>query len=77
MFEQIRDFFSEYKNIAAKNITMQSSLVLDLGLTSYDIIEVCAYLEDMFSVEISEEILPNLSTVGDLVTYIEGYSSRP
>ena len=50
---------------------MQSSLTMDLGLTSYDIVEVCAYMEDILQVEISDEILPDLSTVGDLVIHLE------
>ena len=75
MFKQVQSFISEYKNINASTITMNSSLTLDLGLTSYDIIEVCAYLEDMLQIEISDEVLSNLSTVGDLVTYLESIST--
>ena len=71
MFDQVRTFLGEYKNIDADSITMESLLVLEIGLTSYDVIEVCAYLEDMFQVEISDEILPELSSVGDLVLHIE------
>ena len=71
MFKQVQSFISEYKNINANTITMNSSLTLDLGLTSYDIIEVCAYLEDMLQIEISDEALSSLNTVGDLVNYLE------
>ena len=70
MFEKVQSFISEYKNIDATDITMQSSLTLDLGLTSYDIIEACAYLEDQFQVEISDEVIPCLSSVGDLVLHL-------
>lgn len=73
MFKQVQSFISEYKSIAANTITMESSLALDLGLTSYDIIEICAYLEDMFQIEISDEVLSDLFTVGDLVNYVESF----
>ena len=71
MFDLLKTFLSEYKNIDKDTVTMQSSLTLDLGLTSYDIVEVCAYMEDILQVEISDEILPGLSSVGDLVLHIE------
>lgn len=71
MFSQVQSFLSDYKNLHASAITMQSSFTLDLGLTSYDLIEMCAYLEDQFQVEIADEVLPTLTTVGDLVHYLE------
>ena len=71
MFHQVQSFLGEYKSIDINTITMQSSLTLDLGLTSFDVIEVCAYLEDMFQVEFSDEILPELSSVGDLILHLE------
>ena len=71
MFRQVQSLISDYKNINARTITMNSTLTLDLGLTSYDIIEVCAYLEDMLQIEMSDEVLSNLQTVGDLVIYLE------
>ena len=75
LFSQIQSFFGEHKNLDPHTITMQSSLTLDLGLTSYDVIEICAYLEDLFQVEISDDILPDLSSVGDLVYYLESLTS--
>ena len=75
MFRQIQSFLGEYKSIDVDSITMQSSLTLDLGLTSYDVIEVCAYLEDMLQVEISDEVLPELSSVGDLILHLENLKS--
>jgi acyl carrier protein len=50
---------------------MQSSFTLDLGMTSYDLIEMCALLEEQFQVEIEDEVLPTLESVGNLVHYLE------
>ena len=76
MFKQVQAFISEYKNIDASNIAMESSLSFDLGLTSYEIIEVCAYLEDLLHVEIADEIISDLYSAGDLVVYLENQCKR-
>ena len=76
MFKMVQSFISEYKNINENMISMGSSLTLDLGLTSFDIIEVSAYLEDILQVEISDEIIPDLYSVGDLVVYLESICNR-
>ena len=72
MFNQVKSFLCDYKNIDAGTITMLSSLSLDLGFTSYDIIEMCAHLEELLHIEISDEILSSMTSVGDLVFYLEG-----
>ena len=71
MFKQVQSFISKYKNIDADTIGMESSFTLDLGLTSYDIIEVCAYLEDQLDIEIPDEIIPYLCSAGDLTIHLE------
>ena len=71
MFSQVQSFLADYKNIDADTITMESSFTVDLGLTSYDLIEMCVHIENRFGVEIADDALPVMSRVADLVTYLE------
>ncbi len=52
-------------------ITKDSALVDDLGLSSLDVINLVTEFEDEFDIEIPDRIIPTLRTVGDIVSYLE------
>ena len=52
------------------SINEDSELAGDLDLTSFQLVEMCAELEDEFAIEISEEDLSDIITIGDLVNVI-------
>ena len=47
-------------------LTENSELVADLGLSSIDVMEMIVEIEDHFDISIPLNILPDISTVGDL-----------
>lgn len=47
-------------------LTEDSELVADLGLSSIDVMEMIVEIEDHFDISIPLNILPDISTVGDL-----------
>lgn len=55
-------------------ITLDSSLVNDLGLSSLDVISVAGEFEEEFDIEIPDRVIPTLSTVGDIVSFLESYT---
>lgn len=67
MLEQIKIFLKENYEIDADNISEETELGNDLGLTSFQLVEMCAELEEEFKVEISEESLPSIIKIGDLM----------
>lgn len=71
MLNEIIQFITEYYNINDMQITSDSTLIGDLGLTSFQIVEMCSLLEDKYNIEIDEEDLVALETVGDFVKYLE------
>lgn len=71
VFEKIRGIIAEQLEIEVENITMESSLVDDLGADSLDIVDLIMSIEDEFEVEIMDEDIEGLKTVGDAVKYIE------
>lgn len=71
MFERTVDILSEYIGSDDVEITMDSALVDDLGLSSLEVINIVAAFEDEFDIEVPDRIIPTLRTVKDIVAYLE------
>ena len=71
MFEKIRDLIVEEVGVDADQVTMEASFKNDLNIDSLDLFEMVMALEEEFDVEIPSEELEKMSTVGDIVKYIE------
>ena len=71
VFEKIRKILSDQLEIDEASITMESDLVEDLKADSLAIVELIMDLEQEFDMEIPDEELPKVTTVKDVVTYIE------
>lgn len=69
MLNQLRALFKKNYNI--DNINEDTNLKNDLGLTSFDFINLIAIIEDTFHIEIDEEKYHSINTIGDLIDYIE------
>lgn len=73
VFEKIREIIAEQFDAEADSITMETTVADDLGADSLDIVEVLMSIEDEFDVEIPDEAIENIKSVGDLVNYIESH----
>ena len=72
IFEKLSKLISEQFGVAADTITMETTFADDLGADSLDIVELSMALEEEFGVsEMSEEEIAAISTVGDLVNYLQ------
>ena len=71
-FEKVRDIIAKQLDLDADIITMESKLVEDLKADSLDVVELIMDLEQQFDIEIPDEELPKVRTVGDIVEYLEG-----
>ena len=70
-FEKVQKILAEQLELDADEITMDSSLVEDLGIDSLDFVDIVMSLEDEFDTEVPEEDMAGIKTVGDIVKYIE------
>lgn len=70
MEEKIIELISNYQGIPKENITTQSDLVKDLGLSSYDVVDLSCEIEDKFHVEIPDAELTHLHTIEDLTNLL-------
>lgn len=71
IFENVRNALAEQFEIDAESITMETSLIDDLGADSLDVVELIMSLEDLFGITISDEDAAQLHTVSRIVDYLE------
>ena len=70
-FEKIRGFLAEQLGVDASQITMDSDLLNDFDADSLDIVDMVMTLEDEFGIEVPDDAIENLHTVGDVVRYVD------
>lgn len=71
LFEQTQKVIAEQLKIDPAQVKPESRLVEDLHADSLDIVELVMELENTFDIQIPDEEMPKLSTVQDVVNYIE------
>ncbi len=71
MFEKIAALIAEQLGLDAAEIKPETRLVEDLKADSLDIVAMVMEMESQFGVEIPDDELANLKTVGDAVAYVE------
>jgi len=71
VYEKVKDIVVEQLGVNPEDLSMQSSLIDDLGADSLDIVELIMALEEEFNLEISDEDAEKIITMGDVVDYIK------
>ena len=69
MFEQVKEILAKYVSPDIE-ITENSTLTSDLGLSSFDLVEIVTDFEDEFDIEISDRDIRKLIKVQDIIDYI-------
>ena len=73
VLDKMKEILVEQLECDPEDITMESLLVDDLGADSLDAIDIVMSVEDTFKVEVPDEIIEKIETVGDIVNYIEDH----
>ncbi len=68
--EDIKEVLSKRLDIKKDKICLDSKLGDDLGMDSFDAIEVMFEIEDKFDIEVPEKDLLDVKTVRDMLNYI-------
>ncbi len=71
MFEEVKEILVESLGVEADQVTMEATFKDDLGADSLDLFDMVMTFEEKFGVEIPNEELEAMATVGDVVKYIE------
>ena len=74
IFEKLSALIAEQFNVDEDSITMDTSFVDDLNADSVDLVDLSMALEEEFEIEeLSEEQVASISTVGDLVRFLQSH----
>ena len=71
VLEKVKAILAEQFDIDEDTLTADTDLQEDLGADSLDVVDLLMSIEDEFEVEIPDEEIENIRTVGELVSYIE------
>ena len=71
MLDKVKQILSELFECDTDSITEDTDLVLDLGLSSFQLMGLVTYVEDEFGIAVNDRDIPNIHTVGDVARYLE------
>ena len=71
VFEKVKAILSEQFDVEEDSITLDTTISEDLGADSLDVVDLLMSIEDEFEIEVPDDEIENIKTVGGLVKYIE------
>ena len=71
VFEKIRKILCEQLDLEEDDVTLESNIAEDLGGDSMDVVDLIMSIEDEIAIEVPDDQVENIKTVGDIVNYIE------
>lgn len=76
VFEKMKEILVDQLGVDESEVTMDASFIDDLAADSLDIVELIMTMEEEFGMEIEEEDVESLTTVGSAVAYIKAHSNQ-
>ncbi len=70
IFEKVKSLISEQLDVEEEKITLETTFE-DIDADSLDVVELVMALEEEFNLEIADEEVEQIKTVGDIINYIE------
>ena len=70
-FSIVQEIIADVLQLDPEQITKDMNFEKDLGANSLDRVEIIMNLEDRLNIEIPDEALENIETVGDAIAQIE------
>lgn len=70
-FDRVKKVLVEQLDVDEEAVTPPASIVDDLGADSLDVVEIIMGLEEEFDVEIPDEDAEKITTVQQIISYVE------
>jgi len=77
MLQQICELLEREYGINKTEISPESELISELGLTSFQLVEMCAQIEEEYGIEIDDDVLPTIISVQDVVDTLDKLVRKP
>lgn len=71
VYERVREILIDQLAVKADLVKLESNLSKDLGADSLDGVQIVSSIEERFDIEIANDEVMAIATVGDLVNLVE------
>ncbi|MFA7636712.1 MAG: acyl carrier protein [Monoglobales bacterium] len=71
MVDKIKEIIARELMVDESDITLETDIINDLGADSLSVVDLAMALEDEFDIEMPDEEIEGIKTVGDIVNYIK------
>ena len=71
VFEKVCEIIAKRLKIDKNSISLESHIIEDLGADSLDMVEMVMAFEEEYDLEVDDDDVEGISTVADIVDYIE------
>ncbi len=71
VFEKVKSIVADQLDVEEEKVTSEANITEDLGADSLDVVDLVMSIEEEFDIEIPDEAVESIKTVGDIVSYIE------
>ena len=71
MLERIKEILAQYADVDIDEVTEESRLADDLGLSSFSMMSMMGEFEEVFDITVDESELADIVTIGDVLEYIK------
>ena len=70
-FERVQKIICEQLEIDSHLVTEDASISGDLGADRLDLVDLSMSIEEEFNLEVPDDVLDHIRTVGDIVKFID------
>ncbi len=71
MLDKIKEVLAQYTDVDMAEVTEDSRLAEDLGLSSFSMMSMMGEFEETFGITVDEAELTEVATIGDVMEYIK------
>ncbi|MBQ9558313.1 MAG: acyl carrier protein [Clostridia bacterium] len=71
VFEKVREMICNQLDLEPETVTEESLIIEELGADSLDIVDLVMTIEEELGIEVPDEAIEQIRTVGDVVKFIE------
>lgn len=71
VFDKVKGIIVDQLDVDADKVTVEANITEDLGADSLDVVDLVMSIEEEFDIEIPDEAVEKIKTVGDIVSYID------
>lgn len=72
VFDKVKKIIVDQLDVEEDKVTEAASITDDLGADSLDVVDLVMSFEEEFDIEIPDDQVEKIKTVGDIVKFIEG-----